>query len=147
MHQLVLIVHVLGATIWTGGHLVLALTVLPRALRDRDPRIIHEFESGFERIGIPALIAQVITGLWLASEYLPSHAELLAARSHAAASILTKLVLLLVTLGLAVHARVRIIPRLTPERLSTLAYHIGAVTIVSVLFVILGVGIRGGGGF
>ncbi|MBK7271345.1 MAG: hypothetical protein IPI07_18095 [Flavobacteriales bacterium] len=33
---LVLVLHLLGAAVWVGGHLVLSLTVLPGALRDRD---------------------------------------------------------------------------------------------------------------
>ena len=32
MYHAVLLLHVLGATVWTGGHLVLALGVLPGAL-------------------------------------------------------------------------------------------------------------------
>ena len=32
---LLVIVHALAATVWTGGHLVLDLGVLPRALRER----------------------------------------------------------------------------------------------------------------
>lgn len=39
------------------------------------------------------------------------------------------------------------LPRLTPERLPLLAAHIIAVTVLGVLFVILGVGIRTGGLF
>ena len=35
MYGWVIFLHVLAATVWTGGHLVLATTVLPRALRER----------------------------------------------------------------------------------------------------------------
>ncbi|MEV1968220.1 hypothetical protein ABZR56_17340, partial [Pseudomonas aeruginosa] len=41
--------------IWVGGHLVLALGILPGALRRRDPQAIRAFEQVYERIGIPAL--------------------------------------------------------------------------------------------
>jgi len=34
---LLVIVHALAATVWTGGHLVLDLGVLPRALRAASP--------------------------------------------------------------------------------------------------------------
>ncbi len=34
---IVLTFHVLAATIWTGGHIVLATVVLPRVLRQRTP--------------------------------------------------------------------------------------------------------------
>ncbi len=35
MYATILLLHILGATIWTGGHLVLAVTILPRVLRER----------------------------------------------------------------------------------------------------------------
>ncbi len=71
MFTLALFLHVLGATVWTGGHLVLSLTVLPRALRRRNPDLLREFEARFERIGIPALAIQIVTGIWLASRLVP----------------------------------------------------------------------------
>jgi putative copper export protein len=58
-YRLLVVLHLLGASVWVGGHLVLSLSVLPRALRARDPAIISEFESGLERLGIPALLVQV----------------------------------------------------------------------------------------
>ena len=70
-YRVLVALHLLGAAVWVGGHLVLSLSVLPRALRARDPAIIREFESGFERLGIPALLVQVVTGLWLAHHWAP----------------------------------------------------------------------------
>jgi len=147
MLVLVLFLHVLGATIWTGGHLVLALTVLPRALRERDPKIIEQFEAGFERLGIPALLVQVATGLWLAYRWLPDLGAWFRLDSSLSVHIAVKLGLLAITIGLAAHARLRIIPRLTAERLPALAVHIVGVTVISVLLVLVGVGIRSGGLF
>jgi putative copper export protein len=143
--KLIILVHVLGATIWTGGHLVLALGVLPDALRRRDPSSIAAFEARFERLGIPALLVQIASGLWLAHRYLPDPAQWLAFDSPLAAHIGAKLILLALTLALAVHARVRLVPRLGPENLNTLAYHIIGVTVLAVLLVVMGVGIRAGG--
>ena len=40
MRALLLTLHILGACVWTGGHLVLAITVLPRALARRDAHIV-----------------------------------------------------------------------------------------------------------
>ena len=71
MRALLLTLHLLGACVWTGGHLVLAITVLPRALSRRDVRVLQGFEEPFERIGIPALIVQVLTGVWLAAQFAP----------------------------------------------------------------------------
>jgi putative copper export protein len=142
-----LALHVLGATVWTGGHLVLALTVLPRALRARDPETVRQFEEGYERIGIPALATQVVTGVWLAHHMLPDLTAWLDLSSVTAVHIVLKLVLLLCTVGLAVHARLRLVPRLSAETLPVLAWHIVAVTVLSVAFVFVGIGIRTGGLF
>lgn len=67
----IILLHILGATIWTGGHLVLALGVLPRALRECDVEAICGFEARYERVGIPALVVQVLSRLWLAHRLLP----------------------------------------------------------------------------
>src|SRR6187551_132556 len=71
-YYVLLLLHILGATVWAGGHLVLALTVLPEALRDRRAATVSAFEQRFEKIGLPALAVQIITGLWLAHHLLGS---------------------------------------------------------------------------
>lgn len=139
-----LTLHVLGASIWAGGHLVLAITVLPRAIRARDPDIVSSFESGFELLGIPALLVQIITGFWLAQRLVPP-SQWLAFNTPLAAHIGAKIILLVLTIILAAHARLRIIPRLDAARLPLLAAHIIAVTVLAVAFVLLGVGLRTGG--
>ena len=136
--------HVLGATVWVGGHLVLCLAVLPRALRSRDPRIVSEFESGFERLGIPALALQALTGLWLASHWVPNIAEWLSPSTPQARLIFLKLLLLIVTVALGLHARLRVLPTLDAEKLHALAYHIVLVTLVGVGMLLVGVAIRTG---
>jgi hypothetical protein len=94
MHQAILLLHVLGASIWTGGHLVLAITVLPRALRAKDPSIVEQFEAGYEKLGIPALVLQLLTGLWLAYRLLPDPGAWFAFGSPAATNIFAKVILL-----------------------------------------------------
>jgi putative copper export protein len=145
MFKLALILHVLGASVWTGGHLVLSLTILPRALRQRDPGVIRSFEEGYERIGLPSLAIQVVTGLWLAHRLMPRLADWFSFTTIANTHVALKLLLLLLTVVLALHARLRIIPRLTERTLPMLAWHVIAVTVLAVLFVLLGVGLRTGG--
>lgn len=147
LFKILLILHTLGATVWTGGHLVLAVTVLPQALRNRDPDRIHQFEKHFEGFGLVALLLQVMTGLWLTWIYFPGLQNFWTFDSFLSRYIGIKLGLLLATLALAVHARLFIIPNLTKETLNSLAYHIVGVTMLAVLFVILGAGIRVGGFF
>ena len=144
MHGTVLLLHILGATIWTGGHLLLALTVLPKALRARSVEEVMRFESGFERIGIPALAVQVFTGLWLAHAALPDVALWFDPAVPAARPIMLKLALLALTVALAADARLCVIPRLSADTLKGLAWHIAAVTLIAVLFVATGVSFRTG---
>lgn len=143
-YPLVFFLHVLAATVWTGGHLVLAFTVLPRALRARDPEVLLAFESGFERIGMPALLVQVVSGLWLAHTLVPDVAAWFTASNPPARLIACKLALLAITVLAALDARLRIIPRLSAQTLPALAHRVYLVTLVSVLFVLVGVSFRGG---
>lgn len=143
MHSYVLLVHVLAATIWTGGHIVLATTALPRALKARDPRVLLGFESGFERIGMPALAVQVITGLWMAHDFRPNIGDWFSLSDPVSRLIMLKLAFLVATILTAIDARVRLIPRLSAETLPRLAYRIVLVTILSVGFVVVGVAFRG----
>lgn len=136
---LLVLLHILGATIWTGGHLVLAITVLPRALKAKDPAIVHDFEETFERLAVPALIMQIITGVWLAYRQVPDIGSWFVPDDPTAELIATKLGILAVTLILALDARLRLIPKLTSDRLVALTWHIVPVTILSVLFVFVGV--------
>ena len=68
---LLVIVHALAATVWTGGHLVLDLGVLPRALRAQSAAQVRAFEEIFEPLGLTALAIQVLTGLWMGWTVLP----------------------------------------------------------------------------
>jgi len=144
IYNYILLAHLLSATIWTGGHLILSFTILPRVLREKNIAEIKRFESGFEKIGIPALIIQVSSGFWLAHNQLPDLGLWLQFDNPASQLIVFKLSLLLATVLLAVDARLRIIPNLTENNLVSLAYHIIPVTIISVLFVIVGFSFKTG---
>jgi putative copper export protein len=145
MNFWLLFFHLLGATVWTGGHLVLALGVLPRALRRREPALIQDFESRYEPVGLVALAAQLVTGLELTRRYFPGFHGLLDLDNPLAVAALVKLGLLLLTVSLALDARLRIIPKLGRENLGALAWHIIPVTVLSVAFVYIGLRFRFGG--
>jgi putative copper export protein len=145
LYRLVLILHIIGATIWVGGHLVLSLAILPGALRSRNPVIVREFEARYERIGIPSLAVQVVTGLLLAYYWTRSLDAFLPPSSPQAWFISVKLVLLFATIVIAVHARLRVIPTLHEGNLNVLAYHAFAVTALGLALLVLGVAIRTGG--
>jgi putative copper export protein len=117
------------------------LGILPGALRERSTEAIDAFEIRFERVGIPALLIQVASGLYLAFTLAPA-VTWLQMENPVTRAITIKLALLAATVALAADARLRIIPNLTPERLGELAWHIIAVTVISVVFVVVGVGYR-----
>ncbi len=144
MHGLLLLLHILAATIWTGGHLVLTFVVLPRVLRNKSPSELLQFESRYERIGIPALLIQVATGLWLAYQLVPDVGQWFSLDNAVAHPVTIKLALLAMTMALAADARLRIIPNLSATNLASLAWHVVPVTAISVLFVVVGVSFRTG---
>ncbi|TNE47939.1 MAG: copper resistance protein CopD [Deltaproteobacteria bacterium] len=147
LYQWVLIAHLLGAAIWTGGHLVLCLRVLPVAWKTKDLSLVHQFESRYEGIGLPALLLQVCTGLWLAYRFVPQPSRWISFDSYLTTHIFIKLTLLFLTLGLAIHARLYLIPKEGDTHFGLLALHIIGVTVLSVLFFVVGVGFRTGGVF
>ncbi|RKN79350.1 CopD family protein [Ulvibacterium marinum] len=139
--KIVIFIHIVAATIWTGGHLVLTLGFLPKALKQRDFGIIENFESKYEPIGMPALLILVVTGVYMTVHYAPDFFKMDMA-DHYTRHLVFKFILLIFTLALAVHARFFLIPQ---RRLKLLAIHILAVTIIAVLFVFTGFSARSGG--
>ncbi|VFT29787.1 copper transporter [Pseudomonas aeruginosa] len=109
------------------------------------PQAIRAFEQVYERIGIPALLLQVVSGLWLASLWLPFDHWFGA--TSVARALQLKLLLLAATAALGVHARLRLIPNLDAESLPKLGWHIAAITLVGLGFVAVGQSFRFGGAF
>ncbi|WP_148715730.1 CopD family protein [Chitinolyticbacter meiyuanensis] len=144
MYGLLLLLHVLGATIWTGGHIVLSVVILPRALREKSPAQLLQFESVYEKIGLPALVAQIITGIALAHQMLGSTDQWFDFTNPVYHVVAVKLFLLSLTVALAIDARLRVIPHLTEHNMKSLAWHILPVTAISILFVAAGVSFRTG---
>ena len=144
MYKYVLVIHILAATLWTGGHLVLALAFLPRIVRERSVAGLLAFEAAYEKWGMSALIIQVLSGLWLAHARLPDMSAWFAGASFVARLILFKLPLLGLTLAGAMDARLRIIPRLSAETLPAMALRVRLITLLGVAFVIVGATFRTG---
>ena len=144
MFNYLLILHLLGAAIWTGGHLILALVVLPKVLSSRNLDALLQFEGQFEKIGMPALAIQIITGLWMAYKILPNIEMWFAFDNDISVLIGMKLSLLLLTALVAMHARFWVIPRLSANNLNGFAINIILVTLLSVAFVVVGTLFRTG---
>jgi uncharacterized membrane protein len=139
--KLLILFHVLGACVWVGGHLVLALSVLPKALKEKNPEVVRIFEERFERIGIPALLVQVITGLRMAGIYV-NVSDWFSFNNVMNVHISIKLILLIITILLAIHARFFIIPKLNAKNLSLLGLHIIAITLVALALLFTGLNFR-----
>ena len=144
MYGIILLLHILAATIWTGGHIVLSIVVLPKILKERSPEALLDFESVYEKIGMPALIVQVLTGVILAYRMVPDFNQWFDLANPISHAIMAKLGLLALTVGFALDARFRVIPTLSETTLTVMAWHIVPVTIFSILFVIVGVSFRTG---
>jgi len=144
MYAAVLLLHLIAATIWTGGHIIIALRILPKALREKSPDRIIQFESSYEILGISALTIQVASGLWLVSRLLPNPSDWLSFSDCESSQICLKLIFLALTAGLGIDARLRIIPRLSEKNMTSLTWHIIPVTVFSILFVVVGASLHNG---
>lgn len=144
-HHLLLITHLLSATIWVGGHLILCFRYLPLALKKKDPNIIREFEKQYEPIGIPALLLLVITGIIMAYDYNVTFSSWFTFSNNIEKVVSIKLILLMITLALALHARFFIIPKLEISSLRLMSIHIIILSIVAVTMLIFGSLVRVGG--
>jgi putative copper export protein len=137
--------HLLGASIWVGGHLILASRYVPEVLKTSNTELLKSFEQRYEKIGIPALLVQVATGVALA--WLKGVPPWRWFHFHSGIEILVsyKLILLLATLALGLHARLVLIPSLNSKTLRALAWHVRLVTLLAVLLLMIGTWISSGG--
>jgi putative copper export protein len=138
MQAYILTLHILAATVWTGGHLILAIAILPQILKKRDVKGLRDFESKYEKIGMPALVIQVVTGIYLAYSLVPDVSSWFSFSDFFSNRVGVKLILLLFTVLFALSAKIFVIPKLSDKNLNLMAFHIISVTIISVLFVIVG---------
>lgn len=134
--------HLIGAAVWAGGHIVLVTTILPNAFKTGNTDFLCKFESMYEKVGIPALLTQLSTGLYLGFIYLPKMDMWFVWSNPVSAAISIKLCLMLATVMLAADARIRIIPKLHTGTLKALAWHIVPVSVISVGFVVTAAFIR-----
>jgi hypothetical protein len=86
----------------------------------------------------------VVTGLLLSYRLIPDAGQWFAFETPVSRLVGTKLVLQGATVAFAADARLRIIPKLSEDRLGALAWHIVPVTVLSVLFVVVGISFRTG---
>ena len=145
LHHFLLVIHLIAATVWVGGHLILSFGLLPKALKQKEPDIIIDFEKKYEPVGIPALVLLIITGIWMAYDFGVPIQQWFSFSGSIETVISTKLLLLFLTFGFALHARFVVLPKLNKDHLKHMAFHIVAVTVIGVAMLILGSAVRYGG--
>lgn len=145
LHHLLLILHLICATIWVGGHLILSIRFLPKALRKKEPNIIIDFEKEYGSIGMPALVILIITGVWMAYDFGVPIEDWFSFSGNIEKVVSAKLTLLLITFAFALNAQLNVIPELSKYNMKIMAFHIISVTVIGVLMLILGSTIRYGG--
>ena len=147
-HHILLVLHLIAATIWVGGHLVLAIGYLPKALKHKDFSYIGNFEKTYEPIGMPSLAVLIITGILMAYDYNAGFSSWFSFATPIERVVSLKLTFLLTTVCFANSAQTRVLPKLRKGQLNKLpemAVHIICVTLIGVLMVILGSLVRIGG--
>jgi len=145
LHHILLIIHLIAATIWIGGHLTLSIVFLPVALRKKEPLIILNFEKKFEPLGISSLIALIITGIWMAYDFGITYQSWFYFSGSLEKVVSIKLVLLMLTFVLALYTQIYVIPNLNKYNLNKIAFSIISVTVIGLCMLILGSTIRYGG--
>jgi putative copper export protein len=145
IHHLVLIVHLVCATIWVGGHLILSLRILPIAWKKKEIGEIVEFRRKYERIGMPALILLFLTGVIMAYHYNATVTTWFSFASAVEKVVSSKLILLGLTFSLAWSADRFLFPKLTDKDLPKITLFIVTVTTIAVAMLVLGSLVRIGG--
>ncbi len=136
-----IVLHVLAATVWTGGHLALVFMYLLPAFKNKDLKEILEFEVKYEKVGMPALLILVITGLYQSYYFIPDLSLWFDFSNHISAHFSAKIIMILMIVALALDMKLRVLKQVKPN-FYNFAVHVLAVTTLSVLLVIVGLSIR-----
>ena len=134
-HHILLIIHLISATIWVGGHLILLLGFLPKALKHKNFDFISRFEKTYEPIGMPSHLNAPLPSWFSFATGIETVVSL-------------KIIGLLTSICFAISAQTRVLPKLAKgqiKKLPEMAVHILCVTLIAVTLLILGSTIRNGG--
>jgi len=144
-HHIILLLHLLAATIWVGGHLFLSIRFLPEALKKKNPSILINFKDKFEPVGMPSLLILLATGILMAYDYDVTVTKWFSFSDSIERVVSIKLILILVSVAMAVNAQLFVFPKVTSERLRPVAIQIVTITIIGVAMLVLGSLVRVGG--
>jgi len=145
LHHILLIIHLICATIWVGGHLFLAVRILPKALKEKNISLLKNFKNSYEPFGMPSLILLVITGILMAYNYNVTFSTWFSFSNGIERVVSVKLILLLCTFCMAIIADRFIFPKLTEKNMYKAGIFIVSVTLIGIAMLILGSFVRYGG--
>lgn len=144
-HQIILIIHLLAATVWVGGHLILLLRYVPKAMKSNSLEELSFFRKNFEPIGMPSLFILIITGILIAYDYNVSIDTWLSFDNSIEKIVSIKLILLFVSLSLAFITMKFVLPNINEKSPFLLYGIIFLVTSIAVTMLVLGSLVRIGG--
>jgi len=136
--KILVFLHIIAATIWAGGYIILTITILPKSIRQKSTDLIHNFNKSFHTLSMIALGFQVITGFRLATLLLPMSkwAEF---GNPVALGINTKFFLLILTIIAIIIEKVYL---KKSKGIRLIAVLIVFITIISLIFIYTGISIR-----
>ncbi|MDO5607533.1 MAG: copper resistance protein CopD [Capnocytophaga sp.] len=145
--QLLLIIHIVAATAWIGGNLFISIVYAPRALKSKSPAFINNF-SNYEIIGLPALIVSLLTGIGMSYRRGIGIDQWFHFQNPMEGTISIKLLIFIVMSILIIFAKTTIIPKLKRhdvKQLPASIAYIATLTLMGLLFLIIGTYLRYGG--
>lgn len=146
MMKVALFLHLIGASIWVGGHLYLLVRLMPNFVKRNDVAGFLAFEKSYEPLGLAALGVQVATGIYMLNSIVPMTLWL-TPMGYLTALIHAKLTWLVLTIMTALHARFRVVAKLesgayNDKTLGLMAIHVGLICLWSLGFVATGMAFR-----
>ena len=145
LHQIYLIIHLLAATIWVGGHLILLLLYVPKAIKTKSLEELSIFRKNFEPVGMPSLFILIITGILMAYDYNITFEKWFLFENSIEKIVSIKLILLLISLTLAFITIKFVLPSINKISPFILYFIIFLVTTIAVTMLVLGSLVRIGG--
>lgn len=144
-HHILLLLHLMAASVWVGGHLFLSIRLLPEALIKKDPSILINFKDKFEPLGLPSLLILLVTGILMAYDYDVTFTKWFSFSSTIERVVSIKLILMFTTVAMAFNAQFFVFPKITSERLVPVAIQIITITLIGVAMLVFGSLVRIGG--
>ena len=145
LHQIYLILHLLAATIWVGGHLLLLLRYVPKAIKSKSLEELSAFRKNFEPVGMPSLFILIITGILMAYDYNITFEKWFLFENSIEKIVSIKLILLFISLTLAFITIKFVLPSINKISPFILYFIIFLVTTIAVTMLVLGSLVRVGG--